>query len=164
VSRLYVSLKLKDGTRILTYGDSNAVSMNEYFDRLFDLIQNKKSTPTMEHEWQDYQGAELKLCSRRKKHVRRLKIINFKEECAMIDFPKASELKTTQVYIDNKALIVELNKLKSDILKKDSENTNWLRFEGFISVGAKKYLEEREYSVEEDYCYGTNYVDIKWNQ
>lgn len=78
MSRLYVSLKLKNGDRILTYGNSNAKDINEYYNRLLDLIRNDES-PSGNYRIGELDGAILKLCTRKSKKIRRYNIFTTKQ-------------------------------------------------------------------------------------
>lgn len=77
MARLYVSLKLLNGKRVLTYGSSNAVEINKYYDRMLNLIKNGES-PSGNYRIRHLNNAILKLCTRKSKKVRRISIIEIK--------------------------------------------------------------------------------------
>ena len=75
MSRLYVSLKLANGERILTYGNSNATELNKYYDRILNLIKSGES-PSGIYRINELDGAVLRLCTRKSKKIRRENVIN----------------------------------------------------------------------------------------
>lgn len=75
MSRLYVSLKLANGERILTYCNSNATELNKYYDRILNLI-NSGESPSGIYRINELDGAVLRLYTRKSKKIRRENVIN----------------------------------------------------------------------------------------
>ena len=67
MSRIYVSLKLKDGTNVITYGNSNHYCL-EKFTKLKQMLLNGKS-PCIYYKIDDYKGCKLRIIRGKSKKV-----------------------------------------------------------------------------------------------
>ena len=67
MARIYVSLKLKDGTNVITYSSSN-IECYERFNELKQMLLNGKS-PCIYHKIEEYKGCKLRIIHDKSKTV-----------------------------------------------------------------------------------------------